>query len=215
MSHNGLPPPAPACLWRPYSSNPKCKGGTLIVEDVSDRETHERRLCVSDGYRPAWCAGCGHQVLHVHDYPERKLRAEPLDPERPAGAVRIIRYECAACGGIWRVLPGFLARHLWRSWPVVEVVTIGAPPPSNQPEVPERTQRRWAARLLSSGALLVQMLATSVQAALVKIAKAIGLAPIREAVVHEHASQMGLEGGRKLAALAALIHRLAPGVRLV
>ena len=129
--------------------------------------------------------------------------------------MRIIRYDCAACGGIWRVLPAFVARHLWRSWPVVDVVTVGAPPPADQPEVPERTQRRWAARLCSSGALLVQILATSGQAVLVKIATAVGLAPMREAIVHEHAAQMGIGDGWKLATLAALIHRLAPGVRLV
>ena len=213
MSPDRLPPAAPElCLVKPYPSSQK--GGTVIAEEVRDRATHERRLCVPDGYRPAWCASCGHGVLHVHDYPERKLRAEPLDPERPAAAVRIIRYECAACGATWRVLPAFLARHLWRSWPVVEVVTVGAPPAA-QPEVPERTQRRWAARLYSSAALLVQILATSAQAALEKIAAAVGLDPTREQIVRAHAAQTGTARGWKLATLAALVHRLLPGVRLM
>ncbi len=214
MSQDRLPPPAPPqCLVCPYPSSQK--GGTLIAEEVTDRATHDRRLRSPDGYRPRWCPHCGHGVLHVHDYPERKLFAEPADPEHPAGAVRVIRHECVACGATWRTLPAFLARHLWRSWSVVEAVTVGAPPPADQPEVPERTQRRWAARLRSAAALLVQLLATSAQATLEKVASAVGLLATRQELVIAHGVQTGAARGWRLATLAALVHRLGPGVRLM
>jgi len=197
---------------RAYSSSQK--GGTLIAEEVMDRATHERRLRTPDGYRPPWCAACGHGVLHVHDYPERKLFAEPLDLEHPAAAVRIVRHECAACGATWRTLPAFLARHLWRSWPVVEAVTIEKSS-RTMPEVSERTIRRWAARLASAAAQLVQILATSAKAALERIASAVGLNATREELVLEHGAATGGRRGRKLSDLAALIHRMVPGVRLM
>jgi ribosomal protein S27AE len=197
----------------PYPSSQK--GGTLIAEDVTDRATHDLRLRSPDGYRPSWCPRCGHGVLHVHDYPERKLFAEPADPERPAAVVRVVRHECASCGATWRTLPAFLARHLWRSWAVVEAVTVGGPPPADQPEVPERTQRRWAARLGSAAALLVQMLATSAQAVLEKVASAVGLLATREELVIAHEAHTGAARGWRLATLAALVHRLLPGVRLM
>jgi hypothetical protein len=182
---------------------------------VKDRATHDQLLSDPDAYRPAFCPSCDHVVLHVHDYRERKLFAEPADPEQPAAAVRIIRYECAACGATWRTLPAFLARHLWRSWAVVEAVTVGAPPPADQPEVPDRTQRRWSARLRSAAALLVQILATSAETLLARIASTVGLLGTREELVRAHAAKTGAPRGGRLAALAALIHRLMPGVRLM
>ena len=47
------PPPAPLCLERPYPSSQK--GGTLIAADVLDLDSHARRICISDSYRPAAC----------------------------------------------------------------------------------------------------------------------------------------------------------------
>jgi hypothetical protein len=187
----------------------------LIAEEVKDRATHELRLRSPDGYRPSRCARCGHDVLHLHDYPERKLFAEPLDAERPAAAIRIVRHECAACWAIWRILPAFLARHLWRSWAVVEAVTVGAAPPPRQPEVPPRTKRRWKARLASAAAQLVQVLATSAQTALEAIASTVELTATRQDLVAAYATATGSPAGRKHANLAALIHRLVPGVRLM
>jgi len=79
MSQNQLPPPeSEACLFRLRSSTQK--GGTLIAEDVTDHAAHERRICDPDGYRPAFCPRCGERRLHVHDYRERVLRAEPGKP---------------------------------------------------------------------------------------------------------------------------------------
>jgi hypothetical protein len=187
----------------------------LIAEDVLDRTTHEQRLCSPDGYRPPWCPKCGHTVLHVHDYPTRLLLAEPLDPERPARTMRIVRHECAACGAKWRTLPAFLARRLWRSWPVVEAVTVGSPPPAPQPPVPARTRRRWSTRIASSAAQLIQILATSGRAALDVIAGAIGLRPTRGELVLAHASATATPRGQKVSSLAALVHRMVPGVRLL
>ena len=73
MSQRPSPPPSPRYLERPYTSSQK--GGTLIAEEVTDLETHARRLCDPDGYRPSCCPRCGHGVLHVHDYRSRVLRA--------------------------------------------------------------------------------------------------------------------------------------------
>jgi hypothetical protein len=154
-------------------------------------------------------------VLHVHDYLERKLLAEPLDPTRPAATITIVRHECAACGATWRILPAFLPRRLWRSWPVVEAATVSAPAPANQPEVPARTVRRWVARLASAAAKLVQILATSAHVVLEQIAARAGLDATREELVRVHDDVIGPPRGMRLAALAGLIHRLAPGVRLM
>jgi len=214
MSQERLPLAAPAdCLVRPYPSSQK--GRTLIAEEVTDRATHEQRLRSPDGYRPSRCPRCGHDVLHLHDYPERKLLAEPLNADHPAATVRIVRHECDACRAIWRVLPAFLARRLWRSWAVVEAVTAGAPPPATQPEVPPRTERRWTARLASAAMQLVQVLATSADTVLESIASAVGLQARRLDLVVVYAITTDSPPGRKLANLAALIHRLVPGVRLM
>jgi hypothetical protein len=83
------------------------KGGTLIAEEVTDHATHEKRICDPDGYRPPFCPRCGEGPLHVHDYRERVLRAEPGKP-----VTRIVRLLCVSCQAIWQILPRFIARHL-------------------------------------------------------------------------------------------------------
>lgn len=121
MSRFRLPPPQPeACLTSSRAS--RFRGGTIIAEDVWSLEEHLRRLADADLYRPATCPRCGGDCLHVHDYPER----------RPLGiallvVVRIIRFLCFSpdCGATWRILPAFLARHLWWTWETVE--TVGVP----------------------------------------------------------------------------------------
>src|SRR6266540_1449529 len=160
MSQDRLPPPErEACLVRLRPSSQK--GGTIIAEDVTDRATHDRRICNPDEYRPRFCPNCGETTLHVHDYRERILRADPGEP-----AARIVRHECIGCSAIWQTLPVFIARHLWRSWRVVEHALTGAAPPRTEsearrwPRVPERTRRRWRARWLGPSRLLAQILAT-------------------------------------------------------
>jgi hypothetical protein len=212
VNRKGLPPPAPDCLSRPYSSNPKHKGGTLIVEDVTDRETHERRLCDPDGYRPRACPGCGHEKLHVHDYPERWLYAE--EHARRRTAITLVRYLCAACRATWRMMPAFVARMLWRSWAVVEAVTLEPPRPA-APLVPERTVRRWRARLGTAALLLVGVLREHGGGALESLATAVGSAATRLQLVEAYAAALTVAVTERLAGLAAVLHRLAPGVRLM
>jgi hypothetical protein len=128
VSQDRLPPPEPeACLVRLRPSSQK--GGTIIAEDVTDLGTHERRLCDPDGYRPVFCPSCLETRLHVHDYRERVLRAEPGRP-----VIDIVRHECVSCEAIWQVLPIFLARNLWRTWSVVERVMRGASPAQAEAE---------------------------------------------------------------------------------
>lgn len=211
MSQHRPPPPPPECLVRRYPSSQK--GGTVVAEDVLDPETHRQRLCDPDGYRPTLCPGCDHDRVHVHDYPERALRAEP-----GPSWIRIVRYICASCSAVWRILPLFLARRLWRSWPVVEhasAVDSEPAPPARLPPVPQRTIRRWSARLAAAALILTQVLATTGRESLQAVTQAVGLDATRREVVDAHARLMGSSPGRRLAELAALLHRLAPGLRLM
>ena len=201
MSHRPSPPQPAKYLEQPYASTQK--GGTLIAEDVTDLETHERRLCDPDGYRPSCCPRCGHAVLHVHDYRPRVLRA---DPHRVV--VKVVRHRCVAvdCGARWLILPLVLARHLWRRWAVVEATTRGRRP-VDWPPVPARTARRWRARLRLAGRRLTQVLAASGSAPLEAVAQRLGLTATRLDVI--------LALGLTLSSVAALMHRLAPGLRLM
>jgi hypothetical protein len=201
------PPDSPACLsrLRPLGQ----KGGTLIAEGVLDRETHLRRLRAPGGYRPASCLNCGERVLHVHDYRERCLRAEPDGPVE-----MVVRHACAACHARWLTLPEFIARGLWRSWRVVERATIASSAPRGPP-VPKRTVRRWRERLRSAARFLIQLLATSGDAVLSGLATRLGMNATRRELVVASAAAMDTPADRRLAMPAAMIHRLAPGVRLM
>jgi len=201
MSQRPSPPQPPKYLEYPYASSQK--GGTLIAEDVTDLETHERRLCDPDGYRPSSCPRCGHTVLHLHDYRPRVLRADPDRAE-----ITVVRHRCvgAECGARWQILPLLLARHLWRRWVVVKAAAVGRRP-ADWPPVPPRTQRRWRARLRMAGRRLTQVLAASGSATLEEVAQRVGLRATRLDVV--------LALGLTLSAAAALVHRLAPGLRLM
>lgn len=195
------PPPPARCLERPYPSSQK--GGTLIAEDVVDFEMHELRVVDPDGYRPGFCHRCLFCVLHAHDFRERKPKE---DPEHPVTWIR--RYSCASpdCGAIWQVLPAFLARCLHRSWEVVETTVADTRSPS-QPQVPPRTVQRWRQRLRCSARRLVSVLATSGERRWGALAGQVGLDATRGALLSAW--------GRGMAALAGLVHRLVPGVRLM
>ena len=213
MTDHRPPPPGPEdCLTRSRASS--CKGGTLIAEDVHDLPTHQRRLAHPDGYRPDHCLRCGGRVLHVHDYPRRKPLGDPaMPPEIP-----IVRHICAdpACAATWRILPAFLARHLWRTWRTVER-TVSKQEPSELPAVriPEQTAQRWRGRLASMAIQLVVLLATSGGTLLEAIAKRVGLDAPRFELVDVHARLVEVPPGRRLADLAALVHRLERGIRLM
>ena len=114
MSHDRPPPPTrEVCLVRLRPSSQK--GGTIIAEDVTDRATHDRHICDPDGYRPAFCPNCGETTLHVHDYRERILRAEPGAP-----VARVVRHACVGCDAIWQILPAL------RPSPVADLARGGA-----------------------------------------------------------------------------------------
>jgi hypothetical protein len=145
MTDHRPPPPEPEeCLTRSRAS--RFKGGTLIAEDVLDLATHLRRICDPDGYRPATCLRCGSRVLHVDDYLERTPLGAPGFPP----VITIVRHACAdsACGAVWRILPAFLARHLWRVWPTVER-TVDAPrQDAAEPEAPRQSAATTPTRTL-------------------------------------------------------------------
>jgi len=219
--HRSPPPPAEACLYRPYPS--RQKGGTVIAEQVLDLETHER-LLGNGGYRPAGCLRCG-GPMHIHEYRERLLLGDP----RASTYVAI--FQCAdreRCGAVTRVLPAFLARHLWRAWPTVEGAVAGS---GSIPEtremgdgiragpVPARTVGRWRARLAASAAALVVVLGTasSTVPALHQVVQQVGLDGTRAEFVRAFVSRAtpGARPALRLATTAAGVHRLMPGVRLM
>jgi hypothetical protein len=204
MSQNGLPPPPPGCLWRPYSSNPLRKGGTVIVEDVGDRDAHERRRRDPDGYRLVACPGCGFGKLHVHDYPERKVHL-----------ITLVRYLCPACRATWRMMPMFLARMLWRSWPEVEAATIGRSPLDGRRTVPGRTACRWRARLATAAASLIGMFRERGSIVPATVAARVGEAATRLQFLAAFAEATRTQVTQRLARLAVAIHVLMPGVRLM
>jgi hypothetical protein len=215
MSRHRLPPPEPeACLVRLRPSSQK--GGTIIAEDVTERCEHERRICNPDAYRPVFCPTCGGRRLHVHDYRQRVLRAEPGEP-----MARVVRHECVGCTAIWQVLPAFIARQLWRTWRVVERALRGAQPVPTTiegrrwPPVPERTRRRWRARWLRPVQFLAQVLATCGEAVWSALASVLTSEATCADLVTAYASAQATPAGSRLVGLAALIYRLQPKVRLL
>lgn len=215
MSQERLSPPrVEAGLVRVRSSSQK--GGTIIAEDVTDRATHERRLCDPDGYRPAFCPRCWARKLHVHDYRERKLLSEPGPP-----VAQVVRHVCVGCAAIWQVLPALIARHLWRTWSVVEHTLSGAVAPTGSesgrrwPRVSERTARRWRARWRRPVRLLRQVLAASGEAAWATLAGKLRPETTCAELVAAYAVERATPVGQRLAAVAMLLYRLQPKVRLV
>jgi len=202
------------CLCRRYTPNQK--GGTLIAEDVLTLEDHEKMLRTG-GYRPRAgcpkCAGC----LHIHDYRDRLLVADP------ASLITVVRFLCYSCKATWQVLPALVARHLWRSWQTVErAVSSPRPTPimaqDSAPlpnKIPQRTRRRWLTRLAASAALLVVTLSTAEVPVLTTVAGAVGLLGTRRELVDVYTWICRVPAGQRLMQLAALLHRLAPGVRLM
>lgn len=133
--------------------------------------------------------------------------------------VRVVVYQCAeaTCGATWRILPMFLARHLWRAWKTVERVVLpgGEPPPSTAQPIPERTQSRWRSRLAAAARVLVVLLAASGGQALESVAAKVGLDASRAEFVHGYAEQTEVPCGARLAAVAEVTHRLERGIRLM
>jgi hypothetical protein len=188
------------------------KGGTLIAEGVTALATHEAHMR-SGAYRPERCLLCGVPV-HIHDHRPRTLVASEI------GSTDVARFRCAdreACGAVFLVLPAFIARHLWRAWPTVEL-TMHAPEDGDEKPsspVPARTASRWKARLMAEAAALIVALATmKIGPAL---AEKVGLGGTRAEAVVSYASVVPAPPRRGLlfASLAGLLHRAAPGLRLM
>jgi hypothetical protein len=206
----GLPPPeSESCLV--HSRVSRFKGGTLINEEVGDLESHERRVADPDGYRPHACPRCLHPVLHVHSYRERRPRRDVV--------IRIVQYLCAheSCGAIWRVLPLFLARHLWWAWRAVEraVQSDDERTPADRSPVPQQTRRRWRARLASSARVLLALFAARGNVEVREVAVDVGTHATRSALVERYVDRTHIVVGERLARVATLAHQLERGVRLM
>jgi hypothetical protein len=200
------PPAAETCLVRAYSSRPTQKGGTWIAEHFVSLSAYLAALSNADLLRPPRCVsrGCTCGGLHVKERRERRPRQLVVDG-KAVPAVVILIFECATCAATWRVLPAFLARCLWRTWDVIARELSGAPPGS-APPVPRRTVRRWRARLVQTARQPVQVLAVA-GGALRGVAQRLGLDCSRAQLLAGYAAGVG--------ALSVLLHRLAPGVRLM
>ena len=201
-------------LIRAYYTRENQKGGTLIAEEVFDREEHYQLLCDPDTYRPPICLSCQGECLHAHSFRDRRTRG---DPESVAEQVR--RYKCIICEAVWTVLPAFLARHLHRSWETVHSALVKAgvlkgTGNEKRVEVPASTVRRWKARLFSSADVLIQVLAGA-GIRLTSVLRNLSEACTRLELLEELAQQDYLSEPHKLAEFGALIHRLVPGIRLI
>jgi len=212
----GLPPPEPeSCLVQSRASRARYKGGTLIQEDVRDLETHERRVRDPDAYRPEACPRCKHPTLHVHCYPQRR----PIGEAGGAVAVRVVQYICASpgCRATWRILPMILARHLWRWWRTVERTVKPADTQSraDAPRIPERTERRWRARLATSAAVVIALLAQRGDSELMARAAASDRELSRMDLIDTFARWTSTRPGFRLSAPATVTHTLERGIRVM
>lgn len=160
--------------------------------------------------------------MHVHDYRPRVLAGDP------AGSTEIARFRCAdrSCGTVVQVLPAWLARHLWRAWSTVEGAVMreeeedeeeDAVTKKPSSDVPARTRRRWRARLSTAAFLLIAAIAAvaDTMPALAHVVRAVGHDGTRRDAVVAFEAATKPPIGRWLASLAAVVHRVAPGVRLM
>ena len=194
-----------------FSRRGRFRGGTIIVAEVVDLAEHERRVHDGDSYRPAACPRCGHARVHVHGRVDRRLLGEAL-PERTT----VLRYICAsaACRATWRVLPALLARHLWRRWSTVARTVVRGPTRVGLARVPARTARRWRQRLATSARQIVLLLSEHADDVIARAARAAGFEVSRRALVEVFAATRAA-GTDAFAGLAAAVHHVEPGVRLM
>jgi type IV pilus biogenesis protein CpaD/CtpE len=91
------------------TSSPSTKGGSGPPTDIGRRRV---RAAVGVGVGSICTTTCGASWLG-----SRAIRID------------IVRYVCASpeCRATWRVLPAFVARHLWRRWPTVARTIAGDP----------------------------------------------------------------------------------------
>ena len=205
-------PAAPAYLTTPDAAKSGQKGGTLIAEDIHDIREH-RRFLESGNYRPSCCPLCG-RFLHILDQRPRRFRDQPCSAEE-----LICRYRCRPCGAVWQVLPGFIARHLHRTWGAVQSALAAADVLARtgcERHVRRKasTLRRWLIRLGASALALTQALLAA-EAPVKEVLETLGAWCSRGELVEGLAQAGSVEKKRKLQDLACWIHRLSPGLRLM
>jgi len=201
------PQPPPPCLTRSYTSR-AIRGGTVIAEDVVDLETHRRRVLDPDGYRSAVspCPRCRSKYVHAHCLRDRTARPLGLDEPKEVVTVRLYRCATEQCRAVFTVLPAFLARHLWRMWSTVAEAAA-------KKTGPRSTVRRWTSRLATDAEQPLQVLAAVEEEPATRSALLQSRPRDRTGLVDVLRSVLGGRG--LLARVAAWIHRLEPGIRLM
>jgi hypothetical protein len=167
-------------------------------------EQHQQALSTPDRVRPNRCARCKVGGLHVHERRSRVLAGE-IDR---APAIEILIFRCGRrdeCGAIWRVLPHFMARHLWRRWTVVGLVVAEQP----RHRVPRRTQQRWRRRLSCAAAVLVALVGHAPRVEWHDVAALAGADATRLELVQ------AAGGPSRLDEIASIVDQLSPGVRVM
>jgi len=203
---NTLPPSDAQILRCPYLDGPrprKQKGGTLLARHLTTLEQHEAALANPALTKQTCCVACKIGRLHMHDRRERRFQGEVGGP----GRTQVLIFRCSrrdACGATWRILPHFLARHLWRRWTLVGVVLGGS-----RHCVPRRTQQRWRQRLATAAAVMVALLALAPTHEWTDVSARAGADATRSDVI------TAAGGPERLANLAATIDHLEAGVRLM
>ncbi len=124
--------------------------------------------------------------------------------------VRLYRCPEKSCGAVFMVLPAVIARQLWRLWETVEEVSSGTA------SAPRSTARRWFGRLRADAGQLLQIL-LSVGKELLGTALFSLLPRIRtRGMLIELLGSSGLaDPHQAFAQVAAWIHRIQPGLRLM
>jgi hypothetical protein len=203
------PPAADLCLELTDNATKK-KGGTLIRPEVSSIKEHDRWLDLGL-YKPKSCR-CGKPV-HSHGTRTRMLAGAlgTLEEMATSGLVILIAvFRCSSCKGVWRVLPGFIPRWLHSSWEVVHGAISGRV----KKRVPERTRRRWAARLRQDGTRPARVLVVSGASQLRELIAKLRPSPSRGELVCAFAA-LCPAAAVVVASLAELLHRMMPGIRLM
>lgn len=172
----------------------------MIAGDVWDREEHERRLVDPESYRPT-CRHCG-----------RPMQGHGLRDRRHEVRLDIRRYRCRRCHAVVQVLPAFVARNLWRLWRTVESAVV-TPGRLAWVLVPERTLRRWRARVMLAARVLLHVLSSLRTAVLGELVAGLGLDATRRALLVAFRPLAGVVGA--LAALTVLLGKVVPGLRMM
>jgi hypothetical protein len=128
--------------------------------------------------------------------------------------IRLYRCPVKKCGAVFTVLPAFVARHLWREWKTVQDVS------KDRRKAPRRTRDRWIGRLASSAKQLIQLFNAKAIQILTDRAgldwlRALCGEATRGEFIDKLLSSGALSACHVFALVAAWIHRIEPGVRLM